>query len=127
MDNNLHTRRNTSINYRAGGLSEKDVSYIVNYSDDIRLLQSRNDTLALINNDEHAQEIQHNSLLIERMIEKGHQILNKEQPERVNLNPYIAMDTFAAWASTSWTDMRVEAAHLPLLLRGLRIPHEINV
>ena len=127
MDNNLHTRRNTSINYRAGGLSEKDVSYIVNYSDDIRLLQLRNDTLALINNDEHAQEIQHNSLLIERMIEKGHQILNKEQPERVNLNPYIAMDTFAAWAPTSWTDMRVEAAHLPLLLRGLRIPHEINL
>ena len=61
------------------------------------------------------------------MIGKGQELLSKPQPERLILNPLIAMDTFAAWAPTSWTDMRVEAAHLPLLLRGLRIPQEINL
>ena len=113
MAERLHTRRNTSINYRAGGLSEKDVSYVVNYTDDIRALQILNDRLALNNNEQNAHDIEHNNSLIARVIQKGQELLNKPQPERLILNPLLAMDTFAAWAPYSWADMRVEAAHLP--------------
>ena len=71
MDNKLHTRWNTSINYRAGGYSEKDVSCVANNNDDIRTLQLENYRLALINNEEKAQAIMLKNSLIARMIEKN--------------------------------------------------------
>ena len=78
--------------------------------------------LELNNDDESRNQIALNEVFIAAWIAKGGEILNKPQLERLILNPNIALSTFASWHQYYWEDMRIESAHLPLLLKGLRIP-----